>query len=263
MQQEMMSEIAVTSQTEMTDDAPERGAEEPSVSESTVSDTAEAPAAADATDVGAIADDTPNGVRVRFNHTERQLSEREAVTYAQKGMKWEAFQQDYDRLRFLAEGAGQTVSELIGSLMERDREAELQAVLEKCGDRDTAQQLVDLRRSQRQARFQTAQETQKQEARQQRSERLAEGYRELKNAVPTAPAFDALPDEVIRTAVEKEISLYDAYLRHSYEQQQKIAAAAAQQQRAAAASTGSLAGSAEPTGGESQAFLSAFERVFS
>lgn len=264
MQQETLSVESVTTPTEMTDQiAPETGAAEMNEERETVTNTAALFSDASDSAAGGNADGAPNGVRVRFNHTERQLSEQEAITYAQKGMKWESFQQDYDRLRFLAEGAGKTVSELIAHLMEQDREAELQAVLEKCGDRETAQQLVDLRRNQRQARFQTEQQVQQTEARQRQNERLADGYHALKKAMPTAPSFDELPEEVIRTAVQQDISLYDAYLRFTYAQQQKIAAAQAQRERSAAASTGSLAGVMEPTGGETQAFLLAFERVFS
>lgn len=211
------------------------------------------------------ADSTPARVPIRFNHQYRELTGEEAAAYAQKGLKWEAFREDYDRLRFLAEGAGQTVSQLIENWMAQDEERELREALESCKDPETAQQLTALRRQQRMTRFESSE--QKETARAQTEQedcnrRLAADYCALKEAVPEAPGFDQLPPAVIRTAVEQGISLFDAYLRHAYEQQRITEAAAAQSRRSAQASTGSLAGQVGEESREGRDFLTAFEQVF-
>lgn len=207
----------------------------------------------------------PTGVSVRFNHQTRELSEEEAALYAQKGLKWESFQGDYDRLRFLAEGAGQSVSQLIEGWMAKDEERERQEALSHCQDPETAQQLIALRRQQRMARFQSSEQqeiAEEQGWQEHCNRRLAADYCALREAVPEAPSFDKLPERVIRTAVEQGISLFDAYLRYGYEQQRLASEATAARQRAAQASTGSLRGEAAEEGRERRDFLTAFEQVF-
>ena len=209
--------------------------------------------------------DTPVRVPVRFNHQSRELVGDEAIAYAQKGLKWEAFREDYDRLRFLAEGAGKSVSELIDGFMKTDEERELSEALACCNDEETARQLTALRRGQRMARFEdsAARETEEEQTEKERTNsRLAADYCALKTAVPEAPSFEQLPKEVICTAVEQGISLFDAYLRYEYEQYRLTQAAALTRRQSAQSSTGSLAGQAGETGRESHDFLTAFKQVF-
>ena len=209
--------------------------------------------------------EAPIRVPVRFNHQSRELLGDEAVAYAQKGLKWEAFREDYDRLRFLAEGKGVSVSELIEGFMQTDEEHELAEALASCHDEETARQLTALRRQQRMARFEdsaTRETAEEQTEKEKMSDRLAAEYCALKTAVPEAPSFEQLPKEVIRTAVELGISLFDAYLRYGYEQNRLTQAAAETRRQSAQSSTGSLAGQVGDEGRESREFLTAFEQVF-
>lgn len=206
------------------------------------------------------------GVSVRFNHRQRILSGEEAAVYAQKGLKWEAFQDDYDRLRFLAEGTGQSVSAWIHDQCERDRQRETEEVLARCGDEETARQLVELRRRERAQRFQSAADrtsTEEQSEQEAQAQRLAGEYDELCRVVPDVGEFASLPETVIREAVEREVPLLYTYLRFCYEQERQTAAEKTRAANCAAASTGSLRGGPvrEPGSG-SQAFLSAFEGAF-
>lgn len=45
------------------------------------------------------------GIRVRFNHQDRELTQEEAVTYAQKGMKYDNIAPMLDNLSYLADNS--------------------------------------------------------------------------------------------------------------------------------------------------------------
>lgn len=233
-------------------------------------DTVATDGATGAADTAAIPGDghpAPEGaIPVTFNHQRRDLSAAEAADYAQKGLKWEAFQTDYDRLRYMAEGSGQTVTELIDGLMEQDRERERQALLDRGGDPELVDQLLSLRQTQREAAFVSSEQEEilsRQEQAETLCSRLAADYGVLRQTVPDIPAFADLPETVIRTAAEQDISLLDAFLRYRYEQERQREAEAARQRAAADGSTGPLHSVPADESGGNREFLAAFERVFS
>lgn len=265
MEEEFREDTATTQAVEEAREAPLTPEAAPSAEEGAADLSAETADTAAVTEAE-TAKAAPTGVSVRFNHRQRALSGDEAAVYAQKGLKWEAFQDDYDRLRFLAEGAGQSVSAWIHDQCEKDRQRELEEVMAHCGDEEIAQQLVELRRRERAQHFQSgaalaaAEEKSEQEA---QAERLAEEYGELCRAVPDVEAFESLPDTVVREAVERGVPLVYTYLRFCYEQDRQTAAEQERAARCAASSTGSLSsGPAGETDVGSRAFLSAFEQVF-
>lgn len=92
--------------------------------------------------------------------------------------------------------------------------------------------------------------------------RLAEGFRELTQAMPgDFTSFRDVPEGAVRLAAEKGIGLYDALLRYRYEEER---AARAEQQRAAQAaalSAGSLASGGDAPQPEAEAFARAFAQA--
>ena len=90
------------------------------------------------------------------------------------------------------------------------------------------------------------------------TQRLAEDFLELAEKFPQFISPQQLPDGVLDLAVEKKISLLDAYLRYRLQEEKKVAAAVEKQQRAAQQSAGSLSRGAVETPPEQDAFLRAF-----
>lgn len=91
--------------------------------------------------------------------------------------------------------------------------------------------------------------------------RLANEFRALCREVPhTFATFDTVPEAVVTMAVDHGISLFDAYLRHSFYESRRMSAAAAVQRSAAEKSTGSLAAPPEHPHPEVDAFVSALHQ---
>ena len=91
--------------------------------------------------------------------------------------------------------------------------------------------------------------------------RLANEFRDLCREVPhTFATFDTVPDAVVTMAVEQSISLFDAYLRHSFYENRRMEEAAAAQRSAAERSTGSLAAPPDHPHPEVDAFVSALRQ---
>lgn len=95
---------------------------------------------------------------------------------------------------------------------------------------------------------------------QQLHTRLASEFRALAKEVPQIRTFSDLPDAVIALAVDRNISLFDAYLRHSFQENRRIGEAQAAGERAAKASVGSLAAVPSDLHPEVDAFVHALRQ---
>lgn len=78
-------------------------------------------------------------------------------------------------------------------------------------------------------------------------ERLAEEFGRLREECPDVTAFDAVPESVIRTALEEGIPLLDAYLRYEHRERVRVKAAAEAARKAGAASAGAQRSELQPT----------------
>ena len=138
---------------------------------------------------------------VKFNKQDYHLSLEEATAYAQKGMKFDTVEPMLDQLKDLAQRHGLGVREMVEALCEDTAlSAPVPAVSVE--------------------------------------ERLAAEYRQLQETCPDAPAFEALPETVLRTAVDEGLALTDAYLRYDYGERRRIAAAETAAKTAGARSAG-------------------------
>lgn len=144
--------------------------------------------------------DTAFRLPVKFNKQDYQLNLEEATVLAQKGMKLDSVQPMLDKLKGLAEQHGLGVREFVDALCEPD---------------DTPSS--DARGAE---------------------QRMAEEYRQLREHCPDVAAFDALPESVIRTALNEGVALLDAYLRYEYAERRRITDAAQAAAAACARSAG-------------------------
>lgn len=95
---------------------------------------------------------------------------------------------------------------------------------------------------------------------QQLHTRLANDFRVLAAEMPEIKAFSDLPDAVITLAVEQDIPLFDAYLRHSFYENKRIGEAKAAAESAAATAVGSLAAPPSNPNPEVDAFVHALRQ---
>lgn len=95
---------------------------------------------------------------------------------------------------------------------------------------------------------------------QQLHTRLANEFRVLAAEIPQIRAFSDLPDAVVTMAVEQNVSLFDAYLRHSFYENRRIGEAVQAGERAASMSVGSLAAPPETLHPEVDAFVQALRQ---
>ncbi len=78
-------------------------------------------------------------------------------------------------------------------------------------------------------------------------QRLADDFCRLREECPDVTAFEAIPDAVIRTALDEGISLLDAYLRHEHRGRLRVEAATEAARKAGAASAGAQRSELQPT----------------
>lgn len=95
---------------------------------------------------------------------------------------------------------------------------------------------------------------------QQLHTRLANDFRVLAAEMPEIKAFSDLPDAVISLAVEQDIPLFDAYLRHSFYENKRIGAAKTAAESAAISAVGSLAAPPSNPNPEVDAFVHALRQ---
>lgn len=209
------------------------------------------------TDVSA--DETaPPVIKVKYNKQEREYSLDDAIPLVQKGLLYDNLVKrwglsdsptpTFERLRYLASTTGQTVPELIESLVASNEEALYQQILEKVGgNEEVAKELHEAKKAERQRKYEelkaqeAEREKQDEEAkRQAENDRIANEFIELKQETGKFSEFSEVPKEVLRLAAQKHISLLDAYLRYERSESKKAEAQAAKQAENEKSSTGSL-----------------------
>ena len=78
-------------------------------------------------------------------------------------------------------------------------------------------------------------------------QRLADDFGRLCEECPEIGTFDALPESVIRTALDEGIPLLDAYLRHEHRERVRVQAATDAARKAGASSAGAQRSELAPT----------------
>ncbi len=161
-------------------------------------------------------------LEVKFNKETRKLSLDEAATLAQKGMKFDMIEGQFDRLKALSKRQGLSVADYLTGLEETLREQKISALAEKCsGDRELAEKLYSL-----------------EDAPKQENDELFAVFPELESE-------QDIPDEVKTAAQIKGTGLLFEYLM--YDRRLRVAAAEEEKarQKAQSLSLGSLSSSSK------------------
>ena len=173
-------------------------------------------------------------VPVKFNKEIKQLSLEEATTLAQKGLKFEAIENDFAALKNLALKENRSVPDFISHLNARYTEEKKQSLMAECGgNEEIAERILNL----------------------ERGEASDADFTELKEAFPEIKSPEDLPESVLETVKLKGTKPLDEYLRFLLSENRKIRENARKQKESNATSTGSLASLKGVANPETEEFL--------
>ncbi len=169
------------------------------------------------------------------------------TTLLQKGMKFENMTEDLEKMHRLSAAYGtKSVSELLDLMLGAREKSERESYVRKYG-KEAGERLYELenaQRAQKAGSFKEAQAAADEASSKAIHERLAGEFTELQGEYPTLASIKEVPKEAINLALQKGISLLDAYNRYTLKQQRRTDAAARQQAKNEQSSVGSVAGSA-------------------
>ncbi len=196
-------------------------------------------------------------ITIRYNKQDRELTRQEAITLAQKGLKYDSMSEMLNNISYLAAIQDKTPAELIKGYIEAGENIKRQELIDRYGGDDEAiEVLMEKFRTENQQKFSAVKETIKQkeaEAEQDLNQRIADEFQNMKADFGELTDYASLPTEVKRAAVNG-MPLKYAYLEYKYAQEKLAAAAKSQAEAAAKKSTGSMA-SAEGENATTDALL--------
>lgn len=189
-------------------------------------------------------EETAPALEVKFNKKKISLSREEAVTLAQKGMKYDQIYGDLQKLRDHAARNGKSLSEFVKGL----EEAEIDVIRQQCretadGNEEYEQLLFDKALKERDIKLQeyndgvAAKEKQEQET---LENKIADGIIAINKLNPEIKEVSQLPEGVLQRAEEEGISIREAYLLQEFNNRKAVEAAENAEKSAKEKSSGSL-----------------------
>ena len=190
------------------------------------------------TDVS-LTDTTPKSdeqvkIPIKFNKETKNLTLEEATTLAQKGLKFESIEKEYNLLKQLASRENKSIPNYIAELERRYNEEKKQSLTEKCGgNQEIAEHILAL----------------------EKEKKASDGFEELSTAFPEIKSKENLPQEVLNNAELKGTLLLDEYLRYLLSQKRNAQTIAQKQREGEKSSTGSLINRRDSQTSETEEFL--------
>lgn len=190
------------------------------------------------TDVS-LTDTTPKSdeqvkIPIKFNKETKNLTLEEATTLAQKGLKFESIEKEYNLLKQLASRENKSIPNYIAELERRYNEEKKQSLTEKCGgNQEIAEHILAL----------------------EKEKKATDGFDELSTAFPEIKSKENLPQEVLNNAELKGTLLLDEYLRYLLSQKRNAQTIAQKQREGEKTSTGSLINNKDSHTSETEEFL--------
>lgn len=176
----------------------------------------------------------PIKIPIKFNKETRNLSLEEATTLAQKGLKFESIEKEYNLLKQLALRENKSIPLYIAELDRRYNEEKKQSLTEKCGgNEEIAEHILSL----------------------ENEKKAGDGFDELTSAFPEIKSKENLPQEVLDNAELKGTLLLDEYLRYLLSQKRNAQTVARKQREGEKSSTGSLVNRRDSQTSETEEFL--------
>ena len=237
--------VPQTETAEATDEAEVSGENQPTtVDENGNADAETSESNEDAEQNGTDGVDSAPFLSVRFNHEDRELTQAEAQSYAQKGMQAEPLMAD---LRYLAAQDGhKSVKEFLETLKKAAKDSRMENIRGQLVDEDN-EDLINAIYSAEVSKIKSAAgvieaDEQKAFAAEYENEhtRLADEFVALQKEFPELKEFKDVSKSVLQMAQKEKISLLDAQLRFNHAENKKIKQAEQSAAAAAESSTGSM-----------------------
>lgn len=181
---------------------------------------------------------------VRFNHEDRELTQAEAQSFAQKGMQAEPLMAD---LRYLAAQDGhKSVKEFVENLKKTAHNTRLDNIRSQLVD-DTDEDMLNAILSAEVQKFKDAAGVIEADERkafeseyENEHQRLADEFISLQKEFPNLKEFKDVPKQVLQLAQKEKITLLDAQLRFQHAENKKTTQSKQSSAAASESSTGSM-----------------------
>ena len=154
-----------------------------------------------------------------INGNEREYSIDEIKDLVQKGLNYQLVSDDYERVRKMAQLEGGSVGEYLTRLEEKRMSERREKLLEKCGDAEFAEYILNLEIA--------------------ASANTDADFEELKSYFPHIKNKNELPTEVTTAAKLKGTRLLDEWLRYRHKKQNELSNLKAKQKLGQQSSVGS------------------------
>ena len=176
---------------------------------------------------------------VQFNHESRDLTQDEAVSFAQKGLLYDKISPVMNKVDYLAAQNDMSVADFVESLLNQADETYKNSLMDNFGeDQEVINGMLELYHVKQKSKYEKilddrkkTEELEQEQKKVSLESRLAGEFGELKAEFPEIAEFKDLPPAVKKAAADGK-DLLSAYLYHLHTENKKIAAA---QETAAAA----------------------------
>lgn len=190
-----------------------------------------------ANDKESVASSSPQDllIDVKFNKEIKSLSVEEASLLAQKGMKFELIERDFNLLKCLAKRQDKSVSRFLEDLRQETLNERRRILAEKCSEEALVDKIMMLEESKCDCDFSS--------------------FAELNEAFPNIKSPEQLPDAVIEASRLKGTLLLDEYLRYRLEQKNQTNKRIKAQENAERVSLGSQRSKKNNANPETEEFI--------
>ncbi len=159
-----------------------------------------------------------SGITLKFNKELREIPYSEAVTLAQKGLKYDSIMPEWERLKALAKKSGKSIADYLSATEQSQNAALREQLILECGGNEAA--------ADRLLAFENSAEP-------------AGQLLELKREFPEIEGLDALPEGAKQLCDSMALSPLNALLLYNHRVAREAAQAYKKQQSAAQSSLGS------------------------
>ena len=179
-------------------------------------------------------DENTGSLTLKFNKEVRQVPYDEAVTLAQKGLKFDKISGELERLRFLATKKGKNIADFITELETLEAEKRRAELIDGCGGNEQlAEHILSL----------------------EGKKADENSFSALQKEFPEIKSMEELPDEVISALELTGGNALSAYLLYLHRQEKICQESRLKQEMSNAASVGSKQGAAPDKSGGIDEFI--------
>lgn len=180
---------------------------------------------------------------VRFNHETKELTEDEAVNYAQKGFKFDSIKPLLDDLAYLAAIHGKTETALIKDLISSHESSYKESLIDRYGDdSEVIEIMMQKYKADNNSKLNaviTSQKVAEDANEASFNSKVASDFEKFKKDFPEFHELKDLPKEVLKSVFSGK-DLLTAYLHYKYIEDKKVAKATETQKQNGENSTGSM-----------------------